>query len=123
MWRHVKQKTLILLHLKKCRKIFCQNFNFSFNVPKKDQCHQCPIYEMLKVKGTLTKTEEKMYTEHVNRKDRAREEKVERKELLKKTTIHMLLLWIYRLSYAPCSKVSQNSIKESWPVTTCQLIL
>ena len=57
------------------RNIFCENYNYSFHKPKKDQCSLCTLYLQHKMNGTLTPQMENDYKEHLKRKDEARDEK------------------------------------------------
>jgi len=57
------------------RKIFNEEYNFSFHIPKKDQCNICVKYDKGVVEGTITDNETTIYDEHQKQKMRARKEK------------------------------------------------
>ena len=57
------------------RKTFNEEYNFSFHIPKKDQCNICVSYNRALSDGTVTEDEKKRYNEHQQMKMRARDEK------------------------------------------------
>lgn len=65
------------------RKVFNEEYNFSFHVPKKDQCGLCISYHQAKDEGNLTPVLKEEYENHRERKVKAREEKKRDKELAK----------------------------------------
>ena len=65
------------------RKVFNEEYNFSFHVPKKDQCGLCISYHQAKDEGNLTPVLKEEYENHQERKVKAREEKKRDKELAK----------------------------------------
>ena len=73
------------------RKVFNEEYNFSFHVPKKDQCGICISYHQAKDEGNLTPQLKEAYNKHQERKIRAREEKKRDKELVRIQTIFSLL--------------------------------
>ena len=58
------------------RKIFCNDYNISFHVPKKDQCLQCEQFKQRQSSGETTDEDIKANEDHLERKNRAREEKL-----------------------------------------------
>jgi hypothetical protein len=60
-----------------------EEYNFSFHVPKKDQCGLCISYHQAKDEGNLTPVLKEEYVNHQERKVKAREEKKRDKELAK----------------------------------------
>ncbi|CAG2249149.1 unnamed protein product [Mytilus edulis] len=72
------------------RKIFNEEYNFSFHVPKKDQCAVCTIYHQRNNERTLTNDTKKAYDKHQERKIKAREEK---KKIKSQQRVHLNLLW------------------------------
>ena len=65
------------------RKVFNEEYNFSFHVPNKDQCGLCISYHQAKDEGNLTPVLKEEYENHQERKVKAREEKKRDKELAK----------------------------------------
>jgi hypothetical protein len=65
------------------RKVFKEEYNFSFHVPKKDQCGLCISYHQAKDEGNLTPVLKEEYENHQERKVKAREEMKRDKELAK----------------------------------------
>lgn len=57
------------------RKVFNEEYNFSFHVPKKDQCSICVSYNRGTADGSITEEEKKKYYQHQQMKMRARGEK------------------------------------------------
>ena len=47
------------------RNVFCKEYNFSFHKPKKDTCQTCNTYNEKKKIGSLTESDENMYTEQM----------------------------------------------------------
>jgi hypothetical protein len=62
------------------QKTFNEEYNFSFHVPKKDQCNICVSYNRGVSNGSITEDEKIKYNEHQQMKMRAREEKKKDKE-------------------------------------------
>lgn len=67
------------------RKIFKNDFNISFFVPKKDQCDLCTSYKI--AEESVKKEIEENYTRHIQEKEESREEKRKDKELVSDTYI------------------------------------
>ena len=65
------------------RRIFNEEFNLSFHVPKKDQCNLCSKYYCAEQDGTLTNKMKEEFKLHQERKVRAREEKAKDKHSVK----------------------------------------
>ena len=63
------------------RKLFNEEYNFSFHIPKKDQCALCINYYRNKDQNTLTMEMKDEYEKHQSRKIKAREEKKKDKEM------------------------------------------
>jgi hypothetical protein len=61
--------------------VFNEEYNFSFHVPKKNQCGLCISYHQAKDEGNLTPVLKEEYENHQERKVKAREEKKRDKEL------------------------------------------
>ena len=57
------------------RKIFNEEYNFSFHLPKKDQCNICVKYNKGVLEKTVNDNDKKTYDEHQRKKMRARKEK------------------------------------------------
>ncbi|CAG4912168.1 unnamed protein product [Colias eurytheme] len=55
------------------RKVFNNDFNISFFVPKKDQCEQCTIYQL--AEGPQKEVLKEDYERHLAEKEKSREEK------------------------------------------------
>ena len=63
------------------RKLFNEEYNFSFHVPKKDQCALCINYYRNKDQDTLAMEMKDEYEKHQSRKIKARGEKKKDKEM------------------------------------------
>jgi hypothetical protein len=50
------------------RKVFKEEYNFSFHVPKKDQCGLCISYHQAKDEGNLTPVLKEEHENHQERK-------------------------------------------------------
>ena len=99
------------------RKIFNENFNLSFHVPKKDQCSTCSIYAMKKTGGSVDEKEEELYQQHLKRKQQAREQKeADKQEALKDPTKHVVTVDLQAVLQAPCGLVSQLYYKRKLSV-------
>ena len=97
----------------KYRKIFCEEYNYSFHTPKKDQCRQCNLYRQREENGTLTNEMIIQYNEHMDRKIKAREEKQFHKDYAKKTlSYHTATFDLQAVLQTPCSNVSQAYYKR-----------
>jgi len=57
------------------RKVFNENYNYSFHVPKKDQCAKCAAYNQAKLEDSVSDKMKKEYKIHQQNKKDAREEK------------------------------------------------
>lgn len=90
------------------RKVFNEEYNFSFHVPKKDQCGLCISYHQAKDEGNLTPVLKEEYENHQERKVKAREEKKRDKELAKSSNdIFVATFDLQAVLTTPCSLVSQ----------------
>ena len=89
-----------------CR-IFNENFNLSFHVPKKDQCNLCSKYHTAEQDGALTDKMKEEFNIHQNRKVIAREEKANDKLIAKADSkVHSCTFDLQSVFYTPCSLVS-----------------
>ena len=89
------------------RRIFNEDFNLSFHVPKKDQCNLCSMYYFAEQDGTLTEKMKDEFNMHQGRKVRAREEKAKDKQLSKtESYVHTCTFDLQSVLYTPCSLVS-----------------
>ena len=79
MYRLYKEKCVAekkkAVSASKYRTVFCEEYNYSFHVPKKDQCQTCVVYHQKETDGELTETIKQNYEEHIKRKLKARAEK------------------------------------------------
>lgn len=97
----------------KYRTIFCQEYNYSFHTPKKDQCRICNLYAQKEVDGSLSDEFKQQYQDHINRKIRAREEKQFDKDFAKKNPkYHTVTFDLQSVLQIPCSNVSQVYYKR-----------
>ncbi|KAK7506012.1 hypothetical protein BaRGS_00002734 [Batillaria attramentaria] len=87
----------------------------SFPVPKKDQCVTCTVF---KQKGSTASEEDKLeYQQHIERKDRAREEKArDKNEASKDPKKHVVTMDLQAVLQAPCGLVSQLYYKRKLSV-------
>ena len=73
------------------RHIFNHEYNFSFHVPKKDQCYLCTKYHRYMADSSATDELKQQYAIHQARKTTAREEKVRNTQLVH-SAVYILLL-------------------------------
>ncbi|KAH3853803.1 hypothetical protein DPMN_096338 [Dreissena polymorpha] len=57
------------------RTIFCEEFNYSFHITKKDPFQTCAVYRNKEIAGELTTDLKIVFEYHIKRKNRARDEK------------------------------------------------
>ncbi|XP_036317389.1 uncharacterized protein LOC118732366 [Rhagoletis pomonella] len=57
------------------RSVFCQHYNLSFHIPRKDRCDFCEEVKMKINEGTLTDQRRTDYEKHIEEKNAARAEK------------------------------------------------
>ncbi|CAG2211934.1 unnamed protein product [Mytilus edulis] len=90
------------------RKTFNEEYNFSFHVPKKDQCNICVTYDRGIADASISENEKKKYYEHQQMKMRAREEKKKDKDKSKTTNDTFVATFdLQAVLQTPCSLVSQ----------------
>lgn len=90
------------------RKVFSEEYNFSFHVPKQDQCALCVSYYQDKESYTLTPQVKEAFSKHQERKIKAREEKREDKEKAKNSKeLFVATFDLQAVLQTPCSLVSQ----------------
>ncbi|XP_048240747.1 uncharacterized protein LOC125374054 [Haliotis rufescens] len=90
------------------RNVFNKEYNFSFHVPKKDQCSLCQQYYRERDTGCLTEQLTKDFNEHQARKIRAREAKIKDKALaLTESSVFVGTFDLEAVLYTPCSLVSE----------------
>ncbi|CAC5362185.1 unnamed protein product [Mytilus coruscus] len=90
------------------RKIFNEEYNFSFHIPKKDQCNICVNYQKETSIGTLTPEKKYIYDKHITEKIRARQEKKADKDHAKENLDTMVATFdLQAVLQIPCSLVSQ----------------
>ena len=95
------------------REIFCNDYNISFHVPKKDQCLQCEQFKQKQSSGEVTNEEVKRNEDHIERKDRAREEKLADKLIaIQDKSVHVTTFDLEAVLSTPCSLVSQVYYKR-----------
>lgn len=89
------------------RKVFNEEYNISFHVPKKDQCTTCTKYYTAQQDGTLTSEMKHLFEKHQERKSRARLEKENDKLAAKSSNnIYVATFDLQSVLYTPCSLVS-----------------
>lgn len=85
------------------RRIFCNEYNYSFHKPKKDTCYTCERYRNSDDKEIL----QEAYDEHIINKKRAREEKEADKEEAKiNSKLRVFTFDLQSVLTSPCSNVS-----------------
>lgn len=67
------------------RKIFNEQFNIGFFIPKKDQCEQCSIYKI--AEGIEKAALKEKYDQHLAEKEKSREEKANDKAMVSSSFI------------------------------------
>ena len=89
------------------RRTFNEEFNYSFHVPKKDQCNICTRYNQSISEGSVTDEMRTEYEKHQNRKVRARQEKDNDKDTAKTSTNTFVATFdLQSVLYTPCTLVS-----------------
>ena len=82
------------------RLIFCTEYNLSFHCPKKDQCKFCEV-------NKENPEKRKEYEEHLERKNRAQQEKAADSERAVKDDSYVTCSYdLQSVLYTPCSNVS-----------------
>ena len=95
------------------RKIFCENYNYSFHKPKKDQCSVCNLYEQHKLNNTLDNDMEKKYQDHQRLKELARKEKeIDKKKCKEDKTFHACTFDLEAVLSTPCSLIGELYYKR-----------
>ncbi|KAK3107527.1 hypothetical protein FSP39_016707 [Pinctada imbricata] len=90
------------------RRIFNEEYNFSFHKPKKDQCSLCVSYHTAVHNKTASEKEKEDYEKHQDRKKRAREEKQKDKDIAKSRDDTFVATFdLQAVLSTPCSLVSQ----------------
>ncbi|XP_062577208.1 uncharacterized protein LOC134239069 [Saccostrea cucullata] len=90
------------------RRIFNEEYNFSFHIPKKDQCSLCVNYHKSVSSNTTTEKEKENFEKHQERKKRAREEKQKDKTTAKSRNDTFAATFdLQAVLHTPCSLVSQ----------------
>ena len=103
--QHCKSKGQSFVKRAMYRKVFCDEFNFSFHRPKKDMCGKCDQYE--KANEDEKFSLEEGYRQHVARKNEAREEKERDKSLAKQNnSVHAITMDLQSVLTTPCGNVS-----------------
>lgn len=88
------------------RRVFCNEFNFSFHKPKKDSCEYCNAYSEKEKNNMLTPEDIERYKGHIASKERAREEKEHDKERAKANqSVYAATFDLEAVLYTPCSNV------------------
>lgn len=97
---------------------------YHFISKKKDQCLTCVKHSEKQKRGTETEEDKCSHQEHINMKNKARDEKTRDKDLAKKKTHrHMLLHLTYRLSFLHLAAWSVSSTtQENYQCTTLPYI-
>lgn len=57
------------------RKVFCNDYNLYFHVPKKDRCDQCEEVKVKMNENLLTDEKKQEYENHIKQKTATRNEK------------------------------------------------
>ena len=105
---HCKENNYNLVSLATYRKTFNEEYNYSFHIPKKDQCNIDVIYAKGVADGSLTEEEKEKYNEHHQLKIQAREEKKNDKDIAKSSmNVFVATLDLQAVLQTPCSLVSR----------------
>ena len=95
------------------RSEFNRNYNFSFHVPKKDQCQTCTRYHVAEEDNNMTVSLKESYDAHQQRKERAREEKNKDKiRANSDPSFHVATFDLEAVLTTPCTMVSQLYYKR-----------
>ena len=90
------------------RRVFCNEYNFSFHKPKKDSCEQCNAYAEKEKNNMLSPEDVTKQTEHLTSKERAREEKeLDKQKAKSDSAVYAATFDLEAVLYTPCSTVSQ----------------
>lgn len=89
------------------RRIFNEEYNISFHVPKKDQCNFCNKHDSAKADGTLDDKSKEEYKMHQQRKVVAREQKFKDSNIARQNNKgHTCTFDLQSVLYTPCSLVN-----------------
>ena len=87
------------------RKVFCDEYNYSFHQPKKDACKRCEQYSNADDAEKVQLQQE--FTKHIERKEQARLEKAADKERASTdTSWHAVTVDLQSVLTTPCGNVS-----------------
>ena len=86
------------------RTVFCREFNLSFHQPKKDLCSKCEKYDNA---DPEEKTKQAEYKQHLERKERARNEKAtDKNKACTDASYHAVTVDLQSVLTTPCSNAS-----------------
>ena len=89
------------------RTIFCEEFNYSFHITKKDQFQTCPVYRNKERAGKLTTNLKIAFEYHIKRKNRARDEKkLDKSRAKQDKSYHVATFDLEAVLPIPCSLVT-----------------
>ena len=102
-----KHDGLETVKFSKYRQIFNSSYDFSFHVPKKDQCNMCTTYNTAEQNGTATHGQNNAYAQHQEREQRAREENnTDKLHAKDHPNTHVGCFDLQSVLYTPCSKIA-----------------
>lgn len=105
-WCESKNINIVSIH--QYRKIFCTEFNYSFFVPKKDQCMLCSKYNLAKKENRLGEDLEECYNAHMERKTVCQEAKSKDKQRAElDSNFQTFTFDLQKVMQLPTSAVSQ----------------
>lgn len=95
------------------RRVFCSQYNYSFHKPKKDSCEQCNAYQEKEKASVVTDADKERQQDHLNSKDRARQEKeIDKQRAKVDKSLFAATFDLEAVLYTPCSTVSQIFYKR-----------
>ncbi|KAH3798636.1 hypothetical protein DPMN_152237 [Dreissena polymorpha] len=101
------------------RTIFCEEFNYSFHITKKDQFQTCAVYRNTEIAGELTTDLKIAFEYHIKRKNRARDEKkLDKSRAKQDKSYHVATFDLEAVLPIPCSldipsdKTARDSLPE-----------
>ena len=92
---------------------FCEEFNYSFHITKKDQFQTCAVYRNKEIAGELTTDLKIAFEYHIKRKNIARDEqKLDKSRAKQDKSYHVATFDLEAVLPIPCSLVSKVYYKR-----------
>ncbi|KAH3775609.1 hypothetical protein DPMN_177015 [Dreissena polymorpha] len=92
---------------------FCEEFNYSFHITKKDQFQTCAVYRNKEIAGELTTDLKIAFEYHIKRKNRARDEKkLDKSRAKQDKSYHVATFDLEAVLPIPCSLKYDQYFKD-----------